>query len=457
MAKEEPSLFWIVVDVVFIIADVSAAKNAIRAMRGPAEVLLEGGSVAEFSNQARSLAPEAADRLIASAEKKVATRELAGGIKAVAEGAAEGEGVLAHAFTEEGHELEVTAEGIARCSPKCPLVRDTFAEELAENPKAQEDLARAESLARTDPEAAARAASIAERELVAQSLARAVGAEVMARLEKLGINAEGLRRILAKGTDLGNVKGRLFDEIFAAQATKQAATAAGKEALAGGKRLAPEIVEKLEFIPGSSITDTAGEDLTDGILGWREGNKLHVVNIFEAKSAQRVATQLRLIEERMSRIPAKDLEEVEKYAGELFEQLSAKAAKAGVPLKTTAKEIEGDLLKYRTQKQLGGQVRETIERLDVNVSIESDLNVPAKIKVNGETLEVVDVSGSSRVTGVVPSDVKTAGITKALTTPLKKGGEGLNFGVLQVAMTQSEVEDIAKAISNAAKLAAKAE
>jgi len=60
----------------------------------------------------------------------------------------------------------------------------------------------------------------------------------------------------------------------------------------GGAKLAPEIAEKVKFIPGSSITDMLGEDLTDGILGWREGNQLHVLNIFEVKSAQRVSPQL---------------------------------------------------------------------------------------------------------------------------------------------------------------------
>ncbi len=130
MAKEEPSLFWIVLDVVFLIADVSAAKNAIRAMRGPAQALLEGGSLAEFSSQAKSLAPEAADKLIASAEKQVARRELSSGLKAIAEGAGEEEHVLGRAFTEEGHELRMTPEGIERCSGKpCPLLEVTFAAE----------------------------------------------------------------------------------------------------------------------------------------------------------------------------------------------------------------------------------------------------------------------------------------------------------------------------------------
>ncbi len=315
---------------------------------------------------------------------------------------------------------------------------------MAEDEGLAKEMKALQDLRTTDPEAALRASKTLESKLVLSSVTKAVGADIVAELGAMGVEPAGLRRILAKGPEVGNVKGRLFDEIFATQAKKEVATVAGKEAMLGGKKLAPEIMEKLEFIPGSSITDLGGEELTDGMLAWREGDVLHPVEIYEAKAGQRVATQLRLLEERMSRIPAKDLEEVKKYAGELFTELSEKAAKSGTPLKLTAEDINNELLKYRVQKQLGGQVRETIERLDVNVSLKSELDIPPRIKVNGEEMEVVGVSGRSRVTGVVPSDVKTAGIEKALK------GEGLNFAVKKLAIKQADVDALATKISEAA-------
>jgi len=326
-------------------------------------------------------------------------------------------------------------------------LRDTFADELKKHPEIEEELAAAEGMRLNNPEGAIKATKVVEAKLVLRQMEDVVGTELIEKLGKIGIEPEGIRRILAKGPDLGNVKGRLWDEIFAAEAKKMVTTKAGKEALAGAK-LAPEIAEKVEFIPGSSIKDMLGDELTDGILGWREGNKLHVLNIYEAKSGARAATQLRILEERMSRIPAKDLAEIRKLAEETFGELEVMASKAGKELKITEAELEKELLKYRVQKQIGGQVRETIERLDVSVGVKSDLNIPTQIKVNGEIVEVVGVSGSSRVTGVVPADVKTTGIRKALAK------EGLNFAVLPMSMKAAEVENLAKQISGAASAAA---
>jgi hypothetical protein len=94
-------------------------------------------------------------------------------------------------------------------------------------------------------------------------------------------------------------------------------------------------------------------------------------------------------------------------------------------------------------------------KLDIGSLAPAEIRVlrrSSAIGVNGQVVEIVDVSHSSRITGVVPSDLKTAGITKKLTKSVKAGGLGefLNFGVLKVPMTQKEVEDLARKISEAA-------
>lgn len=458
MSQEEPSIFWIVLDIVGVILDLSAAKSAITAMRPAARKLISGGAVAEFAEEAKKLAPQAYERLAASAERQVASRKLVGRVGTFADEAAHAAGterIAARRFTKSGHELEVTAEGLARlCSPRpCPVLRTQFADELTKNKALQEELAKAEALAKANPEAAADAILKVEAKLVAERAHNLVGPALFGKLQKLGLEGEAIERILAKGSDLGNVKGRLFDELFSIEAKKMAATTVGKKTLAGGKLLSEEVLAKAEFWPGSEIRDIHGAELSDGIFGWLEGDKLHVINVFEAKAGQRVSVELRLIEQRMDRIAITDLAEVRKLAEDTFKDLQAKAQKAGKSMDITVDQIEQGLLKYRVQKQIGGQVRETIERLDYAVDLKGSGNIPTRIKVgrpdSEKIVNVVDVSGSTRVTGVVPSDVKTAGLKKVLEK------EQLNFDVLPMGIKQAEMDALAKEISDAAKASGK--
>lgn len=391
---------------------------------------------------------------------------------------------VAKATTPDGeHEIRVFEDGtVNRCSSSCTRLR-AFFKELLEDPKNRdfnEHLRNIEERSRSAiPEikdAATREAAELEpvlRRIASKTIAdemnlnpKAVEAmlelypmkrlranpealrflckDLAQELGKIVLEPDALRRVLAKGPDPGNVKGRLWDEVFSAEAKELITTKEGKETLAGGE-LAPELADKLEFFPGSSITDTAGEELTDGILGWREGRILHSVNIYEAKAGQRAATQLRILEERMARIPQKDVAEIRKLAKEEFARLQHLANKTGKPVGITAGQLEDALLKYRVQKQLGGQVRETIERLDVMVDIKSERDIPTTILLNGEEYQVVGVSGSSRVTGVVPKGVQTMGIEQAL----KK--QRLNFEVLSGSMKVEELNRLAQKISAAAK------
>jgi hypothetical protein len=69
ISANEPELMWVVLDVVGVVADVG---GVVAALRPAARGLAAAGELGEFANEARRVAPEAADRLIASAERQVA-------------------------------------------------------------------------------------------------------------------------------------------------------------------------------------------------------------------------------------------------------------------------------------------------------------------------------------------------------------------------------------------------
>ena len=66
------------------------------------------------------------------------------------------EDAIAKKPTADGHEVVVTKQGVARCSPSpCPVIHVEFAKELEEFPRLKEWNERVEALRKTDPEKAA--------------------------------------------------------------------------------------------------------------------------------------------------------------------------------------------------------------------------------------------------------------------------------------------------------------
>ncbi len=85
-----------------------------------------------------------------------APRPLAGELRGAEEAAAagaKGEGVFVRKEMTDGHAIEVADDGIRLCSPPpCPWIRKSYKQELADNPRLDEQLSNAEGMRRIDPD-----------------------------------------------------------------------------------------------------------------------------------------------------------------------------------------------------------------------------------------------------------------------------------------------------------------
>jgi hypothetical protein len=273
-----------------------------------------------------------------------------------------------------------------------------------------------------------------------------VAEETLARARTIlagwDLSDDAIARILAKGTDVNQVKGQLFEEIMHADVARRLAT--GSSDVLGVADTAG-----LEVIPGHRITDLAGRQLTDGIIARRLADGgLELVTVLEAKAGRSAAQGLKSA--------SKGIGDPEEFARFVIEEnrgavvrslrkagLTADAdavAKGGETLSEAAIEAvaaDKNLRKTIIQAELGGQVRRDVERLAPSTSMEDvashlDDEVPAQILVDGVPTTVRMSPTRTRFVGVVPEDVGTDAITKALQddfnfTALQTGGKAADI------------------------------
>ena len=241
--------------------------------------------------------------------------------------------------------------------------------------------------------------------------------------------------MLAKGADINQVKGQLFEELMHVDVARRMATGASDV-------LGVADTAGLEVIEGHRITDLAGLQLTDGIIARRLSNgTLELVTVLEAKAGKSAAQGLRTA--------SKGIGDPEEFARFVIEEnraavvkvlrkanLAAEAeavAKGGETLSDAAIEVvsaDKGLRKTITQAELGGQVRRDVERLSPNTTNLDDIaphldEVPTQILVDGVPTTVRISPTNTRFVGVVPNDVATDAITRSLQ------GEGFNFTAMQ--------------------------
>src|SRR5262249_33123072 len=111
-------------------------------------------------------------------------------------------------------------------------------------------------------------------------------------LARLGEGA--LERVLARAPEVDQMKGQLLEELLGARFSGSEGRVA-REALAGKSALkaASKAGSEIEFIPGHLIRDAEGKIFTDGVLAYREGDRLHVVALFESKAGKASAQKLK--------------------------------------------------------------------------------------------------------------------------------------------------------------------
>lgn len=216
IASEEPSLFWVALDVVFAVADGAAALKAFRALKSDAKLALAVEKEAE--------AAEAAKRLEATAEnvkpglgkrlldKLAELRGRKGPGRLVGAGEREAEALAKASETVGkearsaktiayvgGHEVKVTSSGLIVVCTECVWLRERFAREIIEDAGVAERLGKAEDEVRkaggafgqtkSEVEAIANKLQQAQKARVAAEL----GPEAAEQLEKLNKSMDEMR------------------------------------------------------------------------------------------------------------------------------------------------------------------------------------------------------------------------------------------------------------------------
>lgn len=308
--------------------------------------------------------------------------------------------------------------------------------------------------------AAARAASrealeVGERKLgerVAREVAEVVAEKQLRAARQitagLGLDDAALRRILAKGTNLNQVKGQLFEELANRDIARRLGS--GSDELLGVADAAGT-----EMIAGHLIRDAAGRELTDGMIVRRGSDGvLEIITVIEAKAGRSGSEGLRRT--------ASSIGDSEEFARFMIEQerdgvvtvlrreglgVEAEAVANGRRASALSDEaieaIAGDrgLRRTVTQAELGGQVRMDIERLAPN----ADGTEAVTILIDGAPTSVRLSPTRTRFVGALPSDVPSAKIADDLTS------QGISFEALSVSETAGEVTDISKRLIDLTK------
>ena len=244
-------------------------------------------------------------------------------------------------------------------------------------------------------------------------------------LGELALDAPAIDRVLAKGPNASHIKGQLLEELLESKVRSLLGTEAGRAALGVGT-----LAGRVEFIPGHLIRDAAGRQVTDGILAVREGNKLRVLSVFEAKAGKAAARELALAPGSLADLTRAERSELRAYANDILRDLRDRAAKTGGPPVTkTVEDIEREVI----LSEKGGQVRRDIERLTTS----------GKVFIGGVETGIELSPRTTTFRGVLPKDVRSGSIEREL------AGQGFVFEALKLDVKQSDLAAIAEELENA--------
>lgn len=265
---------------------------------------------------------------------------------------------------------------------------------------------------------------------LSDAMKKLIGAKsLLSELDELA-----LLRVVAKGPNTNLMKGQLLEELLEARISKWLRDPAGAAAL--GINVPPP--HTLEFIPGHLIRDSAGRQITDGVLAHRLNGELVIAAIFEAKAGRYAARELRVASGGISSLSAAERAELRAAARDCFYARANRARLKNQPYPAKAEDIEAAIDKIErefVQTEQGGQVRRDIERLDVDVD-----NNPTVIQVGEDFLPVHVSPKHTKVFGVLPKDVHPGNMAAELQ------GQGYNFEVLGMNVTQKELVDLSNSL-----------
>ncbi len=241
-----------------------------------------------------------------------------------------------------------------------------------------------------------------------------------------------LQRILAKGPNVDHLKGQLLEEVIESRLVPWLSSREGGFALG----ITVPAGKKLEFIPGHLIRDAASRQITDGMLVYREGEKLVIAAVFEAKAGKHAARELALKKGGISSLTEAERLELRAYAKDVWLEERDTAKAAGKAYKKSIEDVEKEFI----QTEWGGQVRRDIERLADD----------ATVRIGAQEYVVKLSPTKTKFFGVLPRDVRAA----AIEAQLKEGG--FTYEILGVDITAGKLKDIASSMTSLAESMAKA-
>jgi hypothetical protein len=499
LSQEDPSLFWLAVDIVGAVGDVGAgASAAAKLLRvwhsaAPAVRAVKAAGTAEEVAAARGQLkaalegqPELFARVAKSLDEEGRLTKISKEIEAVERAADVAQAELKtgrEAATAAGH-VNVTPSGrVFSCTSPCTEIRARYSEVLASDEgknmfatlKGIED--DAAKLAPGDDlglEAVAKRAAALDDELAkvairarAQKIAAWLPtmAEAFPALKDNPLSVDAVIRIIKK-TNSDHIKGQLLEELAGAKVEKMIAAGekAGLEKLAGERAGAA-----LEYIGGHRIKDARGKQFTDGMLIIRDGDAIEIVAIFESKAGKSASRGLgaeysslkpdgsyKSLKELGAGRPIEELTDGElaliearrKAIQDLRGSSPKKYRKLKIEQIDEAADAQGDIARVMDKmvKTEAGQAVQDIERA-VSVGLTID-DAAVKVAKAGRK--------STKVVGVLPTDVNAAAIeAKIAGAPdLSKPGvkahrkpQGVKFGTMDVGMTSKDLSELASEIA----------
>ena len=246
-----------------------------------------------------------------------------------------------------------------------------------------------------------------------------------------------LERVLAKGPNVDHLKGQMLEELVESRVVPWLSTREGGFALG----ITVPTGKKLEFIPGHLIRDTAGRQISDGMLVYRDGETLVIAAVFEAKAGKNAARELSVKRGSLSTLNEAERAELRANAKDVWLEQRDAAKAAGQPFKKTVEDVEREYI----LSERGGQVRRDVERLADAVEGNS------RIRVGTQELAVKLSPTKTKFFGVLPKDVRAATIEAELKD------SGFAYEILGVDIKASALKDIAEKLKPLAETLAKGE
>jgi hypothetical protein len=247
--------------------------------------------------------------------------------------------------------------------------------------------------------------------------------KIIEELDELAI-----QRIIQNGPNVNHMKGQLLEELLETRVVKFLEDPHAAKALGIN---AP--THELRFIPGHLVRDTAGRQISDGILVRKIKDGLEILGIFEAKAGKRSARELKASSTSIKYLSKDDRTELRAYAKDVYRELVERARLDGSKVTKNIDQIEKEIIKT----EHGGQVRRDIERLDRNFGGNA-----INIYIGSVETQIRVSATRTRIFGVLPKDLKPGNLAADLQEL------GYNFDIFGIDITTKQLVEIAKKLSS---------